>query len=398
MNFIFVSPNFPKTYWNWCDRLQKRGVNVLGIGDTPYDNLEPELKRALTEYYYVSSIADYDQMYRGVAYFAFKYGKIDWLESNNEFWLETDARLRTDFNITTGAQNDFIRNIKFKSAMKASYERAGVPVARYHMVNSNVEEGLAFAAKVGYPVIAKPDNGCGAEATYKITNEDEMRFFYGDHPDTQYIMEEFIKGTIVSFDGVANSECVPIFYTSNYFPTPVLDIVTSQGNMMYWTVKDVPENLRDAGFRTIKAFNAKSRFFHLEFFVLDEDKEGMGKKGDVVALEVNMRPAGGYTPDMINFANSVDSYDIWADMVVYDERRDLDVDRQKYFCGYVGRRDFRHYVHTEQEILDRYGSRIVMAERMPEALRLDMGDQMYTAKLDTYEELQEYINFCLEEC
>lgn len=398
MNFIFVSPNFPKTYWNWCDRLQKRGVNVLGIGDTPYDNLEPELKRALTEYYYVSNIADYDQMYRGVAYFAFKYGKIDWLESNNEFWLETDAKLRTDFNITTGAQNDFIRNIKFKSAMKASYEKAGVPVARYHMVNENVQDGLDFAKEVGYPVFAKPDNGCGAEATYKINNEDEMRFFYQDHPDAQYIMEEFIKGTIVSFDGIANSECVPIFYTSNYFPTPIFDIVSTQGDLCYWTVKEVPEALRDAGFRTIKAFNAKSRFFHLEFFVLTEDKEGMGKKGDIVALEVNMRPAGGYTPDMINFANSVDSYDIWADMVVYDERRDLDVDRQKYFCAYASRRDHRHYVHTEQEIWDRYGNKIVMAERMPEALVLDMGNQMWTAKLDTYEEMQEYINFIQEEC
>ena len=28
---------------------------------------------------------DYDEMYRAVAYFAFRYGKIDWLESNNEF-------------------------------------------------------------------------------------------------------------------------------------------------------------------------------------------------------------------------------------------------------------------------------------------------------------------------
>ena len=30
----------------------------------------------------------------------------------------------------------------------------------------------------------------------------------------------------------------------------------------------------------------------------------MGKKGDVVALEVNMRPCGGFTPDMIDYAYS----------------------------------------------------------------------------------------------
>ena len=30
------------------------------------------------------------------------FGRIDWLESNNEYWLERDARLRTDFNIPSG--------------------------------------------------------------------------------------------------------------------------------------------------------------------------------------------------------------------------------------------------------------------------------------------------------
>lgn len=34
---------------------------------------------------------NYDQMMRAVAYFTFKYGRIDWLESNNEYWLTQDA-------------------------------------------------------------------------------------------------------------------------------------------------------------------------------------------------------------------------------------------------------------------------------------------------------------------
>jgi len=105
LNFVFVSPQFPKTYWNFCDRLKHNGVNVLGIGDSGYDEIPDELKECLTEYYRVDSMADYDAMVRAMGYFTFKYGKIDWLESNNEFWLEQDASLRTDFNITTGAQN-----------------------------------------------------------------------------------------------------------------------------------------------------------------------------------------------------------------------------------------------------------------------------------------------------
>ncbi|MGN0974706.1 MAG: acetyl-CoA carboxylase biotin carboxylase subunit family protein, partial [Gemmiger sp.] len=304
MNFVFISPQFPKTYWNFCDRLKRNGVNVLGIGDSSYDGLCPELKNCLTEYYRVNDLGNYDEMLRAVGYFTFKYGKIDWLESNNEYWLSMDARLRTDFNVNTGAKADFIDNIQSKSRMKESYRKAGVPVARFHMA-SNLPAARKFVAEVGYPIIAKPDKGCGAEATYKLHNDKELAAFFDELPETPYIMEEFINGTIVSFDGVCDSNCVPLFCTSNYFPVPIMDIVNDNGDLVYWTQKSVPEALKDVGFRTIKAFGAKSRFFHCEFFQLNEDKKGLGKKGDYMALEVNMRPAGGYTPDMINYANSV---------------------------------------------------------------------------------------------
>lgn len=395
MNFIFVSPHFPRTYWNFCDRLRRNGVNVLGIGDAPFDEIPGELKQCLTEYYRVNNLGNYDEMLRAVAYFTFHYGKIDWIESNNEYWLEMDAQLRTDFNITTGAQNDFIERIKYKSKMKESYIAAGVPVARHHIVSTQAA-ARAFIKEVGYPVIVKPDNGCGAEATYKIKNFSDLKKFYAEPHNVQYIMEEYIDGTIVSFDGVADSHCIPLFYTSNVFPTPMLDIVSQQGDLSYWTQKTVPAALKDVGFRTIKAFGAKSRFFHCEFFQLNADKSGLGKKGDYVALEVNMRPAGGYTPDMINFANSVDCYQIWADMVCYDEVRNAEMDGQKYFCVYAGRRDCHQYKHTHTQIMTKYGSRMRMAERIPQALRLDMGDQMYTAVVRSTAERDAFIRYVQE--
>ena len=83
-NFIFISPGFPGNYENFCLALRADGVNVLGIGDTPYDALSPRLQSALTEYYKVDNMEDYDAMFRAVAYLSFRHGKIDWLESNNE--------------------------------------------------------------------------------------------------------------------------------------------------------------------------------------------------------------------------------------------------------------------------------------------------------------------------
>ena len=167
VNFVFISPNFPETYRWFCIRLRENGVNVLGVGDAPYDALHPDLRRALTEYYRVDSLADYDQMVRALGHFTGRYGKLDWVESNNEYWLELDAALRTDFNINTGLKSDQIAKYKSKRRMKDYYRQAGVPCARYAMATT-LEAALAFTREVGYPVVVKPDRGVGAAATYKL--------------------------------------------------------------------------------------------------------------------------------------------------------------------------------------------------------------------------------------
>ena len=210
-------------------------------------------------------------------------------------------------------------------------------------------------------------------------------------------MEEYINGTIVSFDGVADSHCVPLFYTSNVFPHPAAGHRQSERRPLLLDAEVRARCAEGCGFRTIKAFGAKSRFFHCEFFRLNEDKPGLGKKGDYVALEVNMRPAGGYTPDMINYANSVDCYQIWADMVCYDEVRNAELDGPKYFCVYAGRRDCHEYKHTHAQIMAKYGSRMRMCERIPQALRLDMGDWMYTAVVRTTAERDAFIRYVQEQ-
>lgn len=109
-----------------------------------------------------------------------------------------------------------------------------------------------------------------------------------------------------------------------------------------------------------------------------------------------MRPAGGYTPDMINFANSVDCYQVWADMVCFDEVRNVDLNGDKHFCVYAARRDGKVYKHSHEEILARYGAVMKMCDRIPEALVMDMGNQMYTVVLETPEEREEFIQFVQE--
>ena len=68
-NFIFLSPNFPENYWHFCRELKNNGINVLGIGDAPYDQLTQELKDSLNVYYKVNSLENYDEVYKAVEYF-----------------------------------------------------------------------------------------------------------------------------------------------------------------------------------------------------------------------------------------------------------------------------------------------------------------------------------------
>ena len=392
MNFIFISPNFPHTYWNFCDRLKRNGVNVLGIGDCPYDDLEPQLKACLTEYYKVGNMENYDEMYRAVAFFAFRYGKIDWLESNTEYWLEQDARLREDFNITTGVQPEELSMWKSKSAMKPFYREAGIPTARNHKV-TDIESAKEFLEEIGgFPVIVKPDIGVGAADTWKLESEEDLVWFYDNLPEHPYVMEEFVYGNIYSYDAICNADGEVLFESSNWFPPSIADMVNKGLDLAYYTTDVVPEQLREYGRAAMKAFKVRSRFVHFEFFRLTQARKNLGEVGDFVGLEVNMRPAGGYTPDMMDFAHNTDVYEIWAEMVAFNERRLPDIGGDR-FCAYASRRDIHTYVHSHEEILERYGSCMKMCERMPDVLSGAMGNQMYTAVLDTIEEVEEYNEF-----
>ncbi len=393
-NFIFISPNFPTNYWMFCRHLKDNGLNVLGIGEQPYDELDPNLKNSLNEYYKVGSLENSDEVYRAVAFFIFKYGRIDWLESNNEYWLERDAKLRTDFNITSGFQTSDIPRIKFKSKMKEFYQKAGISTARYHLVD-NIENCLAFAKEVGYPIVAKPDNGVGASHTFKLKSDEDMYNFFNEKwSDTLYIMEEFINGEIISYDAIVDSKGEPLFETGNVTPFSLMDVVNENDNSIYYIQKDLPEDTRAAGRATVKSFGVKSRFVHFEFFRLLSDHEGLGKKGDVMALEVNMRPSGGFTPDMINFANSTDVYKIWADMIAFDST--LMPVGEHAFCAYAGLRDGKNFVMSHDDIMAKYGHCMKMVGRIPEALSGAMANQMYMATFPTREAMNEFYKDVLE--
>jgi hypothetical protein len=368
MNFVFLSPHFPSNYYQFCIHLRNMGANVLGLADEPYDVLRPELKEALTEYYWVPNMHNYGELVRALGYFTHRYGKLDRLDSMSEYWLEAEARLRTDFNID-GLKTGDMPCIKRKSEMKEIFKKAGVAVARGQVVR-NPAQGRKFVDEVGYPIVAKPDVGVGASKTYEIHSDQELADFWGTKPAVDYFLEEYIHGFIQTFDGLTDQQGNVVFSSSLQYNRGVMEIVNEDDDLYYYTLREIPVDLEKAGRGIAKTFGVRERFFHFEFFRTPDSR--------LVALEVNMRPPGGWTTDMMNYTNDIDVYHEWANIVM-NNRFSAPYTRP-YHCCYIGRRSHKLYVHKHDEVLRRFGGRIVYHAPMSGIFSAAMGDYGYLAR------------------
>ena len=394
MNFLFISPHFPSLYSHFVKSLNERGVNVYGIGDAPYEQINQELKENLREYCYVSDMTNLDWMKNAIGYLECKYGKMDYIESNNEFWLENDARLREVFNTPNGLRPIDMEKIKYKSKMKEYFVKAGAKVARYILVD-NLEQCREFVKEVGYPVFAKPDNGVGAASTFKIDSDEDLVNFINSPRYTTYIMEEYLDGYIMSFDGICDDESNVVVRFNEVFPIPIADVVRNNLDVMYYAKLDMDKKFEKLGRSVVKSFGIRKRCFHIEFFVLNHAKKGLGKKGDVIALEVNMRSPGGNTPDLLMLALDKNYYDIYADVIVKN-KTDINLNEKHYVAISLARRDFRNYVLSDDEVWKLYGDRIKRCERYPKGIAEVMGDRFFFMTFDTVEEAVKSVDVVLE--
>ena len=384
MNLVYLCPQFPPNYSPFCSCLKALGVNVLGIGDGPTESLTQEIRDSLAAYYMVDDLHNYESLLKACGYFTHQYGKIDRLESHNEYWLATDAKLRQDFNIK-GLKPDDMHFIRRKSGMKEIFRKAGIKVAPGKVVHTLAEaEGIIKEA--GYPVVAKPDDGVGALHTFKIHDKEELLSFIEKKPEHDYIMEGFVTGTILSFDGLTDRDGNIIFYTAHTFSQGIMEVVNNADHVFYYSLKSIPKELEGVGRKAVSAFKVQERFFHIEFF-----KTG---PTDYVALEVNMRPPGGYTTDMFNYANDINVYALWAE-VVNGRTAPLEYHR-KYHCCYISRKNRFNYVYSHEAIMERYGSCILEVQSVPGVFSTALGDIGYIFRAEHEQDIIEITSFIHE--
>lgn len=384
MNVILVSPNFPPNYYHFALALKRNGANVLGIGDAPYQMLGPSLQYALTEYFRLDALHGYEGLFRAVAYFTYHYGKIECLESHNEYWLENDARLRTDFNIP-GLKLSDVERIKRKSKMKDVFRSAHVPVAEGAVVHSR-EEAQALVDAVGYPLMAKPDVGVGAAGTYRIDDAADLAAFFAQKPLVDYLLEVFITGKLYSFDGLADRHGRLVFYTAHFYEPGIMEVVNQDRDVYACSLREIPPGLKEAGMRAVRAFDVRERFFHIEFFRTDD--------GRWLAVEMNIRPPGGLMMDVINFANDINLYQQWANMVVFDTFTTEYT--RPYHCAFVGRKYRYNYRHSREEIEKTYADLLVHQQPINRVFARAMGDYAYVVRAPELEAVQSAVDFVLE--
>ena len=385
MNYLLVSPNFPISKEFFAKGLKEKGINVLGVGSESYDALSQTLKDNLVEYFRVNDLEDYEEVFRAVAFLTYKHGKIDRIESNNEYWLELDARLREDFNVY-GVKPKQLELTKYKSKMKTMFKEAGARVAKGYVAN-NKEELNGILKKLELPLIAKPDNGVGSANTYKLLTQRDVEEFINEwNEKVSYFFEEFVEnGVLCTYDGLINQHGDIVFETSFIYTQPTLDLVNNSLDYANIIEPNIDPKLKELGQRIVYKFGMRERFFHIEFFRIPG--------GEYIALEYNNRIAGGTCIDLYNYSYNISLYEIYADVVL--DKKIKDIVTNKYTLS-LSRRNRYQYKNSLEDIKVKYSYSIRMITTVPEVFSAAMGNTIIIISVENKEQITEVINYVHE--
>ena len=382
MNYLLVSPNFPISQEFFAKELKEKGINVLGVGSESYDALSQTLKDNLVEYFRVNDLEDYEEVFRAAAFLTYKHGKIDRIESNNEYWLELDARLREDFNVY-GVKPKQLELTKYKSKMKTMFKEAGARVAKGYAAN-NKEELNGILKKLELPLIAKPDNGVGSSNTYKLLTQRDVEEFINEwNEKVSYFFEEFVEnGVLCTYDGLINQHGDIVFETSFIYTQPTLDLVNNGLDYANIIEPNIDPKLKELGQRIVYKFGMRERFFHIELFRLPD--------GEYIALEYNNRIAGGTCIDLYNYSYNISLYEIYADVVL--DNRVPEISTNKYTIA-LSRRNKYNYMYSLDEIRTKYLHKLRMIFYVPEVFSTAMGDIIIIISVDNKNQINEVMDY-----
>ncbi|SOC58436.1 ATP-grasp domain-containing protein [Ornithinimicrobium cerasi] len=311
MNIVFVEPHFPKNQREFPRALASVGARVIGIGETPWDYLDDELKSWMVHYEQVGSVTDRGQMTEAVRRVQGMVW-VDRMESTIEAHQMVAAQVREDLGIPgTSVRTTWL--CRDKPSMKEALRQAGVPTAASTGAD-DAAQVWEFARRVGYPLILKPRDAAGAAGTYRVDDDTQLRATldrmggYGS-----IAVEEFVEGHEGFYDTVAIDGQVALDFASHYYPG-VLEAMRNRWISPQFVATNridgggVYAEIREMGERVNHALGIGTSATHMEWFY--------GPKG-LKFSEIGCRPPGVGCWDLYNAGNDMDVYAAWAEAVVH---------------------------------------------------------------------------------
>lgn len=361
----FVAPFLMEATLRFVRAVQRLpGVQVGLVTQEPLERVPAHVRAALAGHWRVDDALDAAQLVRGVQGLHGQMGTVDRLVGTLEQAQVPLAEARARLGLP-GLSVEAAQNFRDKARMKDLLRAAGLPCARHQLARS-ASEAWAFAARVGYPLVAKPPAGAGARATSRIGDAGGLGEALAVHAPTAaqpMLLEEFVQGEEHSLDTVSLDGRALWHSISRYRPTP-LEVLREP--WIQWCVQvprevDDPryDDIRSAGVSALRVLGMGSGVTHMEWFRRPD--------GSLAISEVAARPPGAQFCSLISYAHDVDFYATWARVVVLDA---FEAPRRAYSAGAAylrgqGGRGRVRAVHGLQEALREVGSLVVEA-RLPQ--------------------------------
>jgi hypothetical protein len=379
VRILYLSPAFPPNSHLFCVAARSRGASVVAVGDVPESDLAPQARDALEAYVFEPRMGEYEVLLGVVRRRLAEHGPIDFVESNGEHWLEVEGRLRDDLGIEGLTAHD-VRRLRSKLAMAEVFDETGV--ARVPGIRCSSPEAVrAFVAEHGLPLVFKPDSGSGATATFRVSSDAELDAALLLSLEG-HVVQPFVEGDIVTFDGLVDRQGRVVFCTSHAYDRGIMELRAGALDGFYYSLRSIPPALEQIGRQALAGFGLRQRFFHLEFFARPD--------GSYVALEMNVRPPGGFTTDMMNYACDFDVYGLWAAVIVGDSLDGFSYQR-KFHTAHAGRRRERAYEHPPEALAGELGDTLVAVAAVPDAFAVTMGNTAYLLRHPRLEPLLDAI-------
>ena len=199
---------------------------------------------------------------------------------------------------------------------------------------------------------------------------------------SRHVAQPFVAGQIVTFDGLTDRAGRIVFYTSHAYDNGIMQVRQGELDGHYYSLRELPPELVRVGQQAVRAFDLPERFFHLEFFARED--------GTYVGLEMNIRPPGGFSVEMMSAACNLDLFDLWAAVISGADLEGFRYERH-FHTAHAGRRNNRKYRLARAELERALGDTLFAVEAVPDAFASTMGNVAYLLKHSELSALHEAV-------